>query len=139
MAPQNGSAKARKQGNGANKPANNAKPVVPAIPLPFVKRRAAAEAAAAAAAASACTPKVPERDDTPADHTSASSRNTSELTNGAVSVDKKHEVSTNSSAPEEVGSNSLKDPELNGDALQNSNSQEAQGAYWLCYNLKHLI
>lgn len=62
MAPTNGSAKARRP--AANKQAQGPRPVVPAIPLPYVKRQAAAAAAAAAASvpASPAADKHEKRD-----------------------------------------------------------------------------
>ena len=62
MAPPNGSAKARKATSGKQAP----KPVMPALPLPYVKRKAAADAAAGAAVASggiAGKPAVPKSSD----------------------------------------------------------------------------
>ncbi|KAJ6439720.1 Major facilitator superfamily transporter [Purpureocillium lavendulum] len=59
MAPPNGSSKPRKAGA----PKQPAKPVVPALPLPYVKRQAAAAAAAASKTASPL-PMPPETKDT---------------------------------------------------------------------------
>lgn len=55
MVPLNGSARARKPGGGSR---STPKPVVPAIPLPYIKRQAAADAAAAAVNPPPDTPRT---------------------------------------------------------------------------------
>lgn len=62
MAPTNGSTKARKP--AASKHTAGPRPVVPAIPLPYVKRQAAAAAAAAAASAPTSPLPVADKQDT---------------------------------------------------------------------------
>ncbi|KAF4981449.1 hypothetical protein FZEAL_2737 [Fusarium zealandicum] len=81
MAPPNGNAKARRL--GGSKLAQSSKPVVPAIPLPYVKRQAATAAARASAAS------VPTTSVAPSNPTQipAATRPETKLTNGAAAAD----------------------------------------------------
>lgn len=131
MAPQNGSAKARKTGNGGGKPGKTTKSVVPAIPLPFVKRRAAAEAAAAAAAAA--TAAVPSSapakvdDEAVSKDTLDASRTEPKLTNGAAeSTGQDKKAAITSSVTEKADPQPEKPSELQSAALKSTN-QESPG------------
>lgn len=130
MAPTNGSAKARKPG-GNKTTKGTSKPVLPAIPLPFVKRRAAAEAAASAAAS---TPSTAASN--PVDSASPPSnkpRNEKKLANGVTPSHEAHEKAGSSASPEldVTGPQVEKGPEMHDAVTQSANDQDAPGTYHL--------
>ncbi|KAF4450088.1 hypothetical protein F53441_6732 [Fusarium austroafricanum] len=95
MAPQNGNMKSRRP--GGSKLAQSSKPVVPAIPLPYVKRQAASAAARASAVS---TPSMTAASSTTAQEPDARSPTEVKLANGNVSseVKKDHFVASATSS-----------------------------------------
>ncbi|KAM5346383.1 hypothetical protein ACJ41O_009388 [Fusarium nematophilum] len=93
MAPANGTTKTRRP--GGSKLVHSSKPVIPAIPLPYVKRQAATAAAAAARASAASDiAAAPAASSTPTPKPAAQPRSETKLTNGAAVIDTKKDASS---------------------------------------------
>ncbi|KAF7560822.1 hypothetical protein G7046_g3315 [Stylonectria norvegica] len=108
MAPPNGSAKPRKPGGGSKLAQAPKKPVVPAIPLPYVKRQAAAAAAAAASSNANPSTEAPKPE--------------TRLENGIVTVPAGQDSPADAAAHEEVVMPLESGPNLT-DSTPKSNNQ----------------
>jgi hypothetical protein len=135
MAPPNGNMKTRRP--GGSKLAQSSKPVIPAIPLPHVKRQAAT-AAARASTASSTTTQEPDALSPPA----------SKLTNGHAPAevkkgDKADKAASISSSPASTAANTGTKTddhqETNNSASDPANAQDSSGMYYRCPDLCHQV